>query len=252
MSWLSDITDPSLVNQHIDQGSDQWDEIRVGRFTSSEWWKLMEFGKRDMTPAELAARPKTGKGSATKTMPDFTKFSPGGETYIRVKVAETLTGLPRPQAYAYPLVYGKEMEPQAVEYFEAQTGLQTASVGFQPFGDHAGGSPDRVIEDMPGWGLEVKCPMTSDKQIDYLMLTDHYDLKRMYPEYYWQCVSLMLFMGFDGWKFRTFDPRFKLDKHKMTGVDIKADDVQEDFDLIAASLENAVKQKLQMIQMLNA
>lgn len=251
MSWLDDITNVDRVNQHIDQGSDQWDEIRVGRFTSSEWWKLMEFGKRLMTPAELAARPKTGKGSSTTQAPDFTKFSQVGETYIRVKVAETLTGLPRPQAYAYPLVYGKEMEPQAVEYFEASTGLKCASIGFQPFGAHAGGSPDRVIEDSK-WGLEVKCPLTSDKQIDYLYLTDHFDLKRMYPDYYWQCVTLMFFMDFEGWHFCTFDPRFKSEKHKMTFIKIEAKDVMEDFDLIAATLENAVKQKLQMLQTLNA
>lgn len=251
MSWLDDITNVDRVSQHIDQGSDAWDEIRVGRFTSSEWWKLMEFGTRPMTEAELQARPKTGKGSATKTMPDFTKFSKGGETYIRVKVAETLTGLPRAQAYAYPLVYGKEMEPQAVEYFEGATGLKTASIGFQPFGDHAGGSPDRVIENS-GWGLEVKCPLTSDKQIDYLYLTDHHDLKRMHPDYYWQCVTLMFFMGYEGWTFCTFDPRFKSEKHKMTFIEIYADKVSEDYDLIAAALENAVRQKLQMLQTLNA
>lgn len=251
MSFLDDLIDPAKVNELIEQGSDQWDEVRLGRFTSSEWWNLMEFGTRPMTPAELAARPKTGKGSKTTLAPDFTKFSKAGDTYIRIKVAETLTGLPRAQAYAYPLVYGKEMEPQAVEYYEVITGLKTASVGFQTFGDHAGGSPDRIIEGSK-IGLEFKCPLTSDKQIDYLMLTDHYDLKRLYPEYYWQCATLMLFMGFEEWRFRTFDPRFKLDKHKMTGVDIFAKDIEDDFDLIASSLENAVKQKLKMIQTLTA
>jgi hypothetical protein len=251
MGFLSDIVDRERVNQHIDQGSDQWDEIRLGRFTSSEFWKLMDFGKRPMTEKELAARPKTGKGSKTTTMPDFSKFSPGGETYIRVKVAETLTGVPRPQAYAYPLVYGKEMEPQAVEYFEVAKGLKCTSIGFQPFGDHAGGSPDRIIEDSK-WGLEVKCPLTSDKQIDYLYLTDHYTLKLMYPDYYWQCVSLMFFMDFDGWHFCTFDPRFKSDKHKLTHIEILAKDCGEDYDLIALTLENAVKQKLEMIQVLDA
>lgn len=247
-SFLDDAIDPEKYNKHIDQGSELWEAIRIGRFTSSEFHKLIEPGKRDMTEEELKARPKSGKGSKTTQIVDPSILSTATETYIRVKVAEVLTGRPKPQSYAYPLVYGKEMEPEAVEHFGRLTGLECFEVGFQPYTDHAGGSPDRLVG--LDAGLEIKCPWTSDKQIDYLMMVDRYDLKNNYPEYYWQCVTLMLFTGRDRWHFCTYDPRFKEDKHKMTHLIIEAKEVESEFDRIHQVIEIAVKEKLQLIKTL--
>ena len=117
---LDELLDASYRPKYQDQGSEAWENIRAGRFTSSEWWKLMECGKRPMTQAELDARPKKGLGSKTTQVPDPSKMGEKGMTYIYQKVAEILTGRPKPPAYAYPLVYGKETEPEAVEYFEAK------------------------------------------------------------------------------------------------------------------------------------
>lgn len=247
MSFLEDIIDPERSALHIEQGSEEWEQIRLGRFTSSEFHKLMDFGKRLMTADELKMRPKVGKGSKTTTITDYSKFSEKGMSYIKMKVAETLTGIHQEQAYAYPLVYGKMMEPEAVAWFEKVTGLETEIIGFQPFGDHAGGSPDRVIKGTRT-GLELKCPQTIDKQVDYMYLNDWRDLRDLYPDYYWQCVTLMMWMDYDSWMFRTYDPRYVNDKHKMTGVDIHAKDVQDDFDLISKVLPRAVQEKLIMLQ----
>jgi hypothetical protein len=121
-------------------------------------------------------------------------------------------------------------------------------IGFQVWTDHAGGSPDRVIGDEDG--LEIKCP-SSDEQIKYLLLTDHYDLKREYPQIYWQCVSLMMFTNRKRWHLSTFDERMLSDKHKMTRITIPASEVEEDMDQINKALEGAVKEKLQLIQLLS-
>lgn len=245
---LDDLINDSYQTKFVDQGSDQWEQIRAGRFTSSEIYKLMECGTRPMTPEELAARPKSGKGSATKNIADPTKMGDKGMTYIYQKVAEVLTGRAKPGSYAYPLVYGKETEPQAVEHFERVTGLTCVETGFEPFSDHAGGSPDRLIGDDEG--LEVKSPFYSEHQISYLMLTDRFDLKNLYPEYYWQCVSLLLFTGRKKWHFCTFDPRMIKDEHKMTHIEILASDVSEDFDRINTALAAAIKIKLETLELL--
>jgi len=208
----------------------------------------MECGTRPMTPEELAARPKSGKGSATKNIADPSKMGDKGITYINQKVAEVLTGKPKQTSYAYPLVYGTEMEPIAVEHFEKLTGLETYQVGFEPFSDYAGGSQDRLLGDEDG--LEIKCPYESINQVDYLMLTDHYDLKRNHPDKYWQCVSLMMFTGRKRWHFCTFDPRMILEKHKMTHIIIEAEKVQDDFELINQALGGAIKLKLELLNML--
>lgn len=248
MSILDEFLDATYRTKYVDQGSEEWEKLRIGRFTSSEFYRIMECGKREMTPAELAARPKKGPGSATKFVPDPSKMSKGGLTYIRQKVWETLTGKAKSSSYAYPLVYGKETEPEAVEHFESVTGLITQSVGFQPWTDHAGGSPDRLIGEKEG--LEIKCPW-SDEQIDYLILTDHWDLKNNYPQYYWQVVSLLLFTGRERWHFCTYDPRMKEDKHKMTHLIIEAEKVVEDMELIGVALTGAVKEKLKLLKLLS-
>lgn len=243
MSFLDEIISEETAFKHVMQGSPEWDALRVGRFTSSEWFKLMECGKRSMTPEELKARPKSGKGSKTTLVPDPSQMSDRGMNYIHQKVWETLTGQNMEQSYAYPLVYGKEMEPVAVQFYESKYGVETEVVGFHKFTDHAGGSPDRFVGDE---GLEVKCP-SSDEQVNYLMMTDHYDLKRNYPNHYWQCVSLMLFTNRKRWNFCTFDPRMMDEKHKLSHLVIEWDKVEEDIDACVKALEGAVKIKLEIL-----
>jgi hypothetical protein len=244
--FFEDLLNPETAHQHIIQGSDEWDAIRCGRFTSSEIYRLMVSGKREMTAAELKARPKTGTGSSAKLITDHSILSDTAETYIKEKVAETLTGKVKTQSYAYPLVYGKEMEAEAVEYFERKTGLVAETVGFCPFGDHAGGSPDRFVG--PDELIEIKCPWQSENQIDYLMLTDQWDLKRIHPDKYWQVMSLLLFTQRKKAHFVTYDPRFIDDKFKMTHIEVKP--INEDFDLIVLKLERAIEEKLKLIKRL--
>lgn len=249
MSWLDDLLDASTASKHSDQGSEDWENIRAGRFTSSEFWKLMICGTRPMTPEELKARPKTGKGSKTTTVPDPSKMGEKGVTYIRQKVAEVLTGQPKQAAYAYPLVYGKETEPEAVEYFEEKNGLKCEQIGFITWGDHAGCSPDRLIGDDEI--LEVKCPYQSENQIDYLMLTDIWDVKALYPQYYWQVVTQLLFTQRKRAHFCTYDPRMQNDKHKLTHIIFEWEKVEDDADLAIKALEGAIKEKLHLLSILN-
>lgn len=245
-SFLEDIINSETATRHIEQGSEEWDKIRCGRFTASEIYKIMESGTRDMTPEELKQRPKTGKGSKTTQTLDHSKLTAGAHTYIKIKVAETLTGQMKKSSYAFPLVYGKEMEDEAAQWFEQVTGLETSKVGFQTFGDYAGGSPDRFVGEDEG--LEIKSPYTSEMQIDYLMLTDRFDLKRMFPEYYWQVQSNLLFTGKKLWHFITYDPRFVLDKHKMTHI--KIEPVETEHNLIIMKLELAVEEMLKLLKLL--
>lgn len=248
MGFLDEVIDTHAAQRHIEQGSMEWEQIRLGKFTSSEWWKIMECGKRKMTDEELKARPKSGKGSKTTMVPDPSQMGKQGVKYIRKKVWETLSGSSLPEAYAFPLVRGKELEPEAADFIDKFLGVESFVTGFQVFSDHAGGSADRLIGDDEG--LEIKCP-SSDEQIDYLMLTDHYDLKRNYPDHYWQCVSLMLFTNRKKWHFCTYDPRMVNDKHKLAHIEIEWVKVEEDIDSVILALEGAVKEKLKLIQSLN-
>ena len=230
-----------------EQGSQMWIDVRAGRFTSSEMWKLMESGSRLMTPDELKLRPKSGKGSAAKYIEDPSCLSKTTETYIRTKVAETLTGHAAEAINTAPTRWGDDFEPIAAEYFTEKTGLTFEILSFVPFGDHAGGSPDRKITGRNEI-LEIKCPYNSANQIDYLMLTDQWDLKALYPEHYWQCMSNLLFTDTKVCHFVTYDHRMKEDKDKMFYLPIKI--VSEDVDRIILKLESAIKEKLRVLEIL--
>jgi hypothetical protein len=233
--------------QQSEQGSEIWHDIRAGRFTASEMWRLMESGTRLMTPAELKARPKSGKGSASKYIEDPACLSKSTETYIRQKVAETLTGHAAEQVNSAPTRWGDEMEPFAAESFQEKTGLEFEIVSFVPYTDHAGGSPDRKIKGTKEL-LEIKCPYNSANQIDYLMLTDQWDLKREHPNHYWQCMSNILFYDATLCHFVTYDHRMIEEKDKMFYLPIRP--IEEDMNLIITKLESAVKEKLRILNIL--
>lgn len=254
MSFLENLLSEESATKYMAQGSEEWEQIRCGRFTSSRISVLLECGTRDMTKEELALRPKTGAGSKTTKVADPTQMSAKGLAYVNEKVAEVLTGGPKPKTYAYPLVYGNETEPIAADFFAKKFNVELEQVGFQTFGEHAGGSPDRIFEyNGIKHGLEIKCPYNSENQINYLMMTDMYDLKRNYPDYYWQCVSIMLFMDIPVWHFVTFDPRFIDDAMKMTHIiiDNKSSEVQNDQARIVSALEVAIEKKLKILHSLD-
>jgi hypothetical protein len=247
MDFLDEIIDDKLANKWIQQGTDEWDRIRIGRFTASEIYRLMEPSKREMTETELKARPKSGKGSSAKLIYDYSKLSDAALTYVNEKVAEVLTGQPKSQGYAFPLVWGNDHEEEAAEHFSNRTGLKIEKVGFFKYSDHAGGSPDRMVGDDAI--LEIKCPYEPVNQIQYLLLTDHYDVRRNYFNYWCQCQANMLFTDTKLCHFCTYDPRMIQDKHKLTHIELPVD--AEFQDLIIEQIKKATKEKLSLIKTLS-
>jgi hypothetical protein len=270
--------------QVSEQGSQLWHDIRVGRFTSSENHRLIKSGYREMTDPELKARPKTGVGSKSKFIEDLSIIAEDTLTYIYEKVAETLTGEPKENVFSHATSWGDTWEPWAAEYYAKIKGVELEVIGFIPFGDHAGGSIDRgikpiICDSCHGLGhkisepetesmlnnpcnkcngagsircgefLEIKCPYNPKNQIDYLMLTDQYDLKRMYPNHYWQMVSNSLFSKKAIGHFATFDPRMKLEKHKMKEIEVIPP--QEDLKLLARKLQLAENEKQKILKLLS-
>jgi YqaJ-like viral recombinase domain len=242
---MMDIFDQELA-QASEQGSPIWKDIRAGRFTSSEIYRLMGAGKREMTDQELKARPKTGVGSKSKYIEDVSILPDGFMTYVEEKVAEVLTGISKQDIFSHATAWGDEWEPVADEFFQKRTGLVTIPCSFVPFGDHAGGTSDRYIGDTEL--VEYKCPHNSTNQVKYMMLTDQWDLKRMYPEYYYQIQSNLLWTSRELGHFAAFDPRMKDDRHKLVHIKVKR--IDEDIDLITKKVALAVKEKLSLLNLL--
>ena len=234
--------------QQGEQGSQIWHDVRAGRFTSSQMHLLMSSGTREMTEEEKKAHKIKLPKSKANLIEDPAVLSKATVTYIRSKAAETLTGHTAEEVNSAPTRWGDDFEPIAAEYFTEKTGFEFEIISFVPWGDHAGGSPDRLIKGTREI-LEIKCPYNSANQIDYLMLTDQWDLKREYPEYYWQCMSNLLFLDSPLCHFVTYDHRMKDDKNKMVYIPIKP--IAEDFDRIILKLETAIREKLYLLSIIN-
>ncbi len=159
----------------IIQGSPEWDAVRVGRVTASNF----------------SAATSKGKGSPpSKTRKD----------YMIKLVAERLTGLPAESYSNKAMEWGSETECAAREYYEALNNVSVRQVGFIARDDDVGGSPDGLVGD--DGMLEIKCPF-STTHIKYI-------LAGKMPAEYVKQVQGNLWVAERKWcDFVSFDPRVK-------------------------------------------
>ena len=202
----------------------QWELDRLGKFTASEIWKLMEKGKSGY-------------------------FGKGALTYIRQKAAEILTleqvnggrinsqALEWGNAHEYEAVKELESKGNKVEYYG---GGNPKFFEFTPF---TGGSPDGIIDGCAV--LEIKCPFNSAEHIQHLMLDTVEDLKDYAPEYYWQITANMVFTGLESSLFVSYDPRFADDHLRLKTLQFQLNEA--DKDLLLERLSHAEKTLAEMV-----
>ena len=171
-----------LTLRHI-QGTDKWMTERLGKFTASSSYNLLQ-------------------NSKCKTDQDFSK---GFHSYLLLKAAEKMSGINR-EVTSSAMSWGKDMEPEALNLYQEKTGLEPVEVGFIPlegYEEWAGGSPDGAIgED----GLvEVKCPFVSANHLDAILTKDI--PKKSFRRYYTQ-IQFNLWVTKRKWcDYISFDPR---------------------------------------------
>lgn len=162
------------------QNSEEWDQLRCGIPTASEFGKIL-------SPVQL--KPSASQGP-----------------YIAELIAETLPSYTKalPQ---YDMQNGADREPQAIAHYEFLKDIDTKKVGFI-FGDESmkwGGSPDALINGGPmefyqeDGGLEVKCP-NEKTQITRLLTPE------VPSEYLPQIFGYMLITGRNWWDFCSYHP----------------------------------------------
>jgi len=126
-----------MIIHHVDQGSDEWHQLRLGIPTASCFDRIQT---------------KTGKASAQ------------AEKYKHELLAEWLMGVPADNFESQWMNRGRHLEDEAVSYFELQMDLTTDPGGFVTnFEGTIGCSPDRLVyvtgeHERPVAGLEIKCP----------------------------------------------------------------------------------------------
>lgn len=192
----------------MEQRSDEWFAIRLGKVTASR-------------VADVIAKTKTG-------------YSASRANYLAQLVAERLTGKPQESYSNAAMQWGTDTEPLARAAYEAYMGDLVAEVGFvhhPRFMGQAGCSPDGFIG---GNLVEIKCPNTAT-HIDYLLAG--VAPSKYLPQIHWQLSCT----GSDWCDFVSFDPRLP-ERHQLF---VKR--VQRDEEYIKM-LEAEVKKFLEEVQ----
>lgn len=145
---------------NIDQNSEQWDEVRRGKFTASSFSDL------------------------------FMDKKTAGYQKAIIKVAyERVTGESEEFYSNKWMQRGHEKEPIAVENYEMLTFNTTENGGFYEYSDFIGASPDRKIVGQNG-GIEIKCP-------SFQVYHEYLETKKIPKAYFWQIHGQLLCTGWD-------------------------------------------------------
>jgi hypothetical protein len=144
----------------VEQNSEEWDPLRIGKFTASCVSNLF--------------MAKTTKGYQ--------------DEIIRVAY-ERVTGESQEKYSNGWMKMGHEKEPFAAENYELVTFRTLENGGFYELNDFVGASPDRKIFGMNG-GTEFKCPSFS-------VYNEFLETSNLPKTYFWQIHHQLLCTGWD-------------------------------------------------------
>lgn len=211
----------------IEQGSDQWRQMRLGVITASRASDLIAKGSLSPFPAGLEIT-KIGRDNIvvfngkefTGTKADCTAWvreqlprvpAMARNNYLLELIAEVATGQAKEQGQFKQTEWGHEYENHARQIFAFHVGVPCQEVTFI-YADESmryGCSPDGIADDQSG--CEVKCPWTTQVYLDFLL---NGEIK---PEYIDQVQFSMFVTGLPFWNFANYDPRMRVSSfHAVT------------------------------------
>lgn len=186
----------------------EWRKERLGKFTSSEIFKLMKSGRKK---DEL--------------------FGQTALTYINEKIAEIITGQAPEPVFAKALEWGAANELDAILTFQERFHGEVEHFGtgnpkFFPFYGISGGSPDALTAELV---VEAKCPWTSSTHVDFLRaahlpMSQHGEwLLDNKEEYYYQTQLNMLACDRKKAVLISYDPRVLNHQHRLAVLQVDLD-----------------------------
>ncbi len=192
------------------QRTEQWHELRSGRFTGSEIHKLM------------------GAKGLGET----------GNTYALEKAFDIVFGRDKDEGFtSYAMQRGIDLEPLAFDFFAERQFFKVDKCGFFVKGDNLGASPDGLTSD--NGCLEIKCP--DNKKILGLISGKPID-----TQYIWQMQCEMLVTNSTHCYF--FNYGIRNDEVIFHEIIVHAD--KEKQDLILERVEEAVKIRDKYVELL--
>jgi hypothetical protein len=149
-----------MIHYDIEQNSEEWEALRLGKFTASTFGNL------------------------------FMAKSTAGYRNAIIKVAfERVTGECEESYSNKWMQRGHEKEPFAVENYELFSFNTCEPAGFYEYDEFTGASPDRKIVGVNG-GCEFKCP-------SFQVYNEYLETQKTPKDYYWQIIGQLLCTGWD-------------------------------------------------------
>jgi putative phage-type endonuclease len=158
----------------IEQGTNEWHLMRLGKVTGSR-------------VAELMAKTKSGEAASRKN-------------YMMELLCQRLTGKREESFNSVAMQRGTDLEPIARSFYEAanKVMVEESSFVFHPVIKAFGASPDGFVGD--DGLIEIKCPNTA-QHIDFITT------KKPDGKYIWQMQAQMACTGRKWCDFVSFDDR---------------------------------------------
>lgn len=209
----------------MEQHSIEWYKARLGNITGSQVGRLMKkgrsayFGDDAMSYIyQLAAE----RAMSEAILNDDVAF----EEYIQSVSVETKA-----------MRFGTEMESVARDMYCKSNAVECVEVGLCSSFDieHFASSPDGLVTSFDGKiALEIKCPTQAVFMRYFDSIWDNETLKKVKPEYYYQCMAHMMCTGAIRTDFIIYNPFQAL---PMKVVPILPDD--EEFKAMRERIEEA-------------
>lgn len=203
----------------------EWYEQRLGRFSCSQFYRLMTEPRR-------------------KSDKEAGNLSDGAMTYVYECVAEKLTGKRAKEDFTSKYTeWGIDNEPIAKGIYNAVFNCTIADSEYIPYGEDAGGSPDGFpCEDGI---IEIKCPFTITSHLEHKLLVHLSDK----PEYYWQCIGYLLITGRSWIDFVSYHPLYP-GKLQIVVHRLNRGDAANDIERLKGNLNKAIKIKNEILNKL--
>lgn len=209
----------------MEQHSLEWYRARLGKITGSQVGRLMKKGKSSYFGEDAMSYIYQLAYERTLSS-DVMMFDDEFEAYLDHVNVETKA-----------MRFGTEMEATARLVYCSNNNVDCEEVGLcEHFDiDNFASSPDGLVRDGDERiALEIKCPSTATFMRYVDSIWDNETLKKVKPEYYWQCMAHMMCTGAVRTDFIVFSPFSELGIHV---VHIYPD--SEDIALMRERIEEA-------------
>lgn len=159
------------IYKDIEQGTDEWFEIRKGKMTASNAQAIGNNGK-------------------------------GLDSYIIELMSEYYSSEKKEQYTNDHIERGKELESIARNVYELENNVEVEQIGFIEYDKYIGCSPDGLVNH--DGGIEIKC--INDVAYFKLLLNRE---KEIDTKYIWQVQMCLLVTGRKWWDLCFYNPNYK-------------------------------------------